>query len=122
MMRNPLACSENHIKNATKAPAKILQCWPAMRKMGVFFNIERCEMPAIGTLLAVWPATRASNVKPLAMWVERCKLLRPTCFQYFISHHKGHAAAQARFLKILLLKYGAGRVFIDSDTWGERVS
>ena len=42
-----------------KKPAKILRCWPAMRKIGVFFKIERCEMPAIRTPAAVWPAMRA---------------------------------------------------------------
>ena len=28
-------------------------------KIGVFFKIERCEMPAIRTPAAVWPAMRA---------------------------------------------------------------
>ena len=45
--------------NARKPSAKILRCWPAMRKIGVFFKIERCEMPAIRTPVAVWPAMRA---------------------------------------------------------------
>ena len=46
-------------ENARKKPAKILRCWPAMRKIGVFFKIERCEMAAIWTPVAVWPAMRA---------------------------------------------------------------
>ena len=31
----------------------------AVRKIGMFFKIERCEMPAIRTPAAVWPAMRA---------------------------------------------------------------
>ena len=46
-------------ENARKKPAKNLRCWPAMRKIGVFFKIERCEMAAIRTPAAVWPAMRA---------------------------------------------------------------
>ena len=49
----------NHRKMREKKPAKILRCRPAMRKIGVFFKIERCEMPAIRTPAAVWPAMRA---------------------------------------------------------------
>ena len=36
----------NHTKTQEKPSAKILRCWPAMRKIGMFFKIERCEMPA----------------------------------------------------------------------------
>ena len=43
-----------------KACENSVVCWPAMRKIGVFFKIERCEMPAIRTPAAVWPAMRAS--------------------------------------------------------------
>ena len=48
-----------------------------MRKIGMFFKIERCEMPAIRTLAAVWPAMHASagDAKSLAMLVERCEPL-----------------------------------------------
>ena len=55
-MRTPhrLALESQEICN--KAPAKILRCWPAMRNIGVHVNIERCEMLAIRTLAAVWPA------------------------------------------------------------------
>ena len=49
----------NHKKVAERPSAKILRCWPAMRKIGMFFKIERCEMLAIRTLAAVWPAMRA---------------------------------------------------------------
>ena len=45
-------------ENARKPSAKILPCWPAMRKIGIFFKIERYEMPAIRTPAAVWPAMR----------------------------------------------------------------
>ena len=45
-------------ENSRKQPAKILRRWPAMRKIRVFFKIERCEMPAIRTPAAVWPAMR----------------------------------------------------------------
>ena len=51
-----------------KPSAKILRCWPAMRKIGMFLKIERCEMPAIRTLAAVWPAMRA----PAMPNGERC--------------------------------------------------
>ena len=48
-----------HRKMQEKKPAKILRCWLAMRKIGVFLKVERCEMPAIRTPAAVWPAMRA---------------------------------------------------------------
>ena len=38
---------------------EIPQCWPVMRKIGMFFKIERCEMLVVRTLAAVWPAMRA---------------------------------------------------------------
>ena len=41
----------NHRKMPEKPSAKILRCWPAMRKIGVFLKIERCDMPAIRTPL-----------------------------------------------------------------------
>ena len=64
-----------------KKPAKILQCWPAMRKIGVFFKIERCEMPAIRTPAAVLACdASACDAKSLAMWVERCEPLSPRVF------------------------------------------
>ena len=64
-------------ENARKKDlAKILRCWPAMRKIGALFKIERCEMLAIRTPAAVWPAMRASAMpESLAMWVERCEPL-----------------------------------------------
>ena len=46
-------------ENAGKKSAKILRCWPAMRKNGVLFKIERCEMAAIRAPAAVWLAMRA---------------------------------------------------------------
>ena len=54
-----------------------VRCWAAMRKIGKFFKIERCEMPAIRTLAAVRPpAASAYDAKLVAMWVERCEPLR----------------------------------------------
>ena len=65
-----------HRKMPGKKPAKILRCWPAMRKIGVFFKTERCEIPAIRTPAAVWACDAgARNAKSLAMWVERCEPL-----------------------------------------------
>ena len=37
--------------------AKILRCWPAF-----FLRIERCELLAIRTLAAVWPAMRVPTM------------------------------------------------------------
>ena len=54
-----LKSQENARKNACE---KRLRCWAAMRKIGVFFKIERCERPAIRTPAAVWPAMRAPTM------------------------------------------------------------
>ena len=56
-MRKPIRLIWNHRKMPPKKPAKILRCWPAMQKIGMFFKIERCEM--LRTPAAVWPAMRA---------------------------------------------------------------
>ena len=69
--------SQENARKQKKKPAKILRCWPAMRKIGVFFKIERCEVPAIFDSrcgLACDASTR--DAKSLAMWVERCELYR----------------------------------------------
>ena len=41
-----------------KAPVKILRCWLVMPKNDMSFDIERCEMLSIWTLVAVSPAVR----------------------------------------------------------------
>ena len=48
-----LSLLSNH-RNGRRAPAQILRCWLAMRNIGMFFKIERREMPAIRTLTIVW--------------------------------------------------------------------
>ena len=58
-MRKHIRLIWNHKKSSRKKPAKILRCWPAMRNIGMFLMNERCEMPAIRTPVAVWPAMRA---------------------------------------------------------------
>ena len=65
-------------ENARKKKTYEKSCdfWPAMRKIGVFFKIERCEMPAIRTPrcgLACDASTR--EAKSLAIRVERCEPL-----------------------------------------------
>ena len=54
-------------------PAKILRCWPAMRKIGVFFKIERCEMPAIRTPAAVWPAILVALWPAILRFAAACR-------------------------------------------------
>ena len=54
-----LKSQENARKNACENPA-MLAC--DAKKQGVFFEIERCEMPAIRTPAAVWPAMRAPAI------------------------------------------------------------
>ena len=55
-MRKYISLIWNHRKMPEKPSANILRCWPAMQKIGMFFTIERCEMPAIRTPAAVWSA------------------------------------------------------------------
>ena len=64
---------EGSFQNATKAPAKILRCWPAMRNVGMYFNIERCEMPAVRTLDALWPAIWALSRGRKVRWQREPK-------------------------------------------------
>merc|ERR1740121_2993933 len=51
-----------------------------------------------------------------ALFVGMVWRLRPRpYYDYFVCHHKGHAAAQARLIKMLLTQRSQCNVFIDSD-------
>ena len=68
-------------------------------KIGIFCEIERCDMLAIRTPAAVWPAMRgACDAKSLAMWVERCENCCEKCLAtkfgpFFISEELKKAVA-----------------------------
>ena len=62
-----------------KPSAKILRCWPAMRKIGMLFKIERCETPAIRTPAAVWPAMRTPAMpNPIEIASDAGRAMRTT--------------------------------------------
>ena len=47
-MRNYIGLIWSHMKMPEKPSAKIPRCWPAMRKIGMLFTIERCGTPDFG--------------------------------------------------------------------------
>ena len=76
-MRKPISLIWNDRKYSRKFPAKILRCWPAMRKIGVFFE-DRAMRNACDSDSRCGLACDAStrDAKSLAMRVERCEPLR----------------------------------------------
>ena len=75
-----LKSQENARKNACENPA-MLAC--DAKNQGVF-KIERCEMPAIRTLAAVWPAMRAPARCQIASDVGRA--MRTTKILILLRH------------------------------------
>ena len=76
-MRKHIRLIWNHRKMPEQMPAKILRCWPAMRKIGVFFKDRAMRNPCDSDSrcgLACDASTR--DAKSLSMWVERCEPLR----------------------------------------------
>ena len=75
-IRKALRLLWNHRKDATKARAKILQCWPAMWNVGVYF-INRAMQNLCGFDSRCSLACKASvrDTKSPVMWVERCEAL-----------------------------------------------
>ena len=56
----------------------------------MFFKLERCEMPAIRTPAAVWPATSARDAKSLAMWDRAMRTTKRWTFRdIFYGRGKG---------------------------------
>ena len=65
-----------------KPAAKILRCWPAMRKIGMFLKIAMRNACDSDSHCGLACDASARDAKSLAMWVERCEPLRTGGFPY----------------------------------------
>jgi len=85
--------------------ALFLEDTPQRHTVSVLSSIALCGLLFFGSIgLAA------------GIWARFCRRRK---YDFFICHHKAHAAAQARYIKTLLLKRRNCKVFIDSDNLEE---
>ena len=75
--KRPLRLLWIHRRSATKAPAKVLRCWPAMRKKhGMFSTLSDARCLRFTLSLRFGLRCECWRAKSLAMRFERCELQR----------------------------------------------